>query len=71
MAAKNEDGCKYNRPILRALKATDPIFSVKIRQVELAKYAKSVGKAHTELSKNEIGRFVVGGYEKLEEYRGF
>lgn len=61
----------YTRPISRAFKADDPIFSVKIKQVELVKYAKSVGKEPNELSKKEIGMFVVGGYQKLSAYRGF
>ena len=71
MTSEKKKFNRYNRKILNAFKADDPIFAVKIKQVELAKYALSIGKKPAELSKEEIGRFVIGGYEKLAEYRGF
>ena len=71
MTLKRKAYNRYAAPISRAFKANDPIFSVKIKQVELVKYARSIGKEPSQLSKQEIGMFVAGGYQKLADYRGF
>ena len=71
MTSRRKKYNRYTRPISRAFKKNDPIFSVKIKQVELVKYARSVGKKPSELSEEEIGVFVIDGYKKLADYRGF
>ena len=61
----------YERVIDGPFEPDDPIYNIRIRQVDLLHYARSVGKKPTELSEDEIGQFVEGGYEVLKKYRGF
>lgn len=47
----------------------DHTFDIKIKQVDMIKYAKSVNKQPCDLTDDEIAMFVVGGAEALNNYR--